>query len=160
MGDGNFYTALLDLGFYPMSLEAVRQLCVSDERFQLSKTRAMIMENLESLINGLRTIGVRGNTWIDGSFLTEKIDPDDVDILLYLDDATHRGMSTGQKADIDWLLKNEEVKEVYNCDSHVHIEFPVGHDSHAFGQYMHAYYLRQFGWDEFFQMKGIVVVTL
>jgi hypothetical protein len=160
MGDGNYYPALLEIGLRPMGLDEIRQLCVSDGRFHLSQTRAKIMENLETLICGLRTIGIRGEAWIDGSFLTEKVDPRDVDIVVCLDDAIVQAFTGKQKADIDWLVDNKEIRTDYDCDSHVHVSFSDGHPSNAFGQCMYAYYLRLFGWDEFLQMKGIAVVAL
>jgi hypothetical protein len=160
MGDGNYYTSLLEIGLHPMSLEAVRALCVDDPRFAMSGRRGQLMENLETLIGGLRQIGIKGNIWIDGSFLTEKVNPRDVDILLYLDDPTVQAFSPGQKADVDWLIENKEIKDLYDCDSHVHVSFPEGHSAYDFGVWMHAYWLRLFGWDEFLQMKGIAVVSL
>jgi Family of unknown function (DUF6932) len=118
------------------------------------------MQNLETLIDGLRLIGVHGKVWIDGSFLTEKIDPNDVDILLDLDDEAFTRLSPQQRADVDWLEKNEEVRTDYDCDSHVLVAWPSGHPSHAHGEWLRAFYLRLFGWDEFYEMKGIAVVVL
>jgi hypothetical protein len=160
MGDGNCYPPLLDIGLHPMSTQEIRELCVSDGRFVLSGTRSRIMDNLETLIEALRWIGICGYLWIDGSFLTEKIDPADVDLLLYLEDDAVQAFTSQQKSDVDWLLENAEIHKDYDCDSHVHVSFPVEHPSHSFGEYMHAYFLRLFGFDEFYQMKGIAVVTL
>ena len=160
MGDGNLYPALLPVGFHAMSILAIRQLCVDDARFLLSNRRAKIMENLETLISGLRSNKIRGKVWIDGSFLTVKIEPKDVDILIELEDATVKAFSPQQQADIDWLEHNEEVKTDYDCDSHILVSWPVGHPSYAHGDWFRAWYQKWFGWDEFFEMKGIAVITL
>jgi hypothetical protein len=161
MGDGNFYPALLPEGFHAMSVEAIRSLCVDDARFHLSIRREKIMENLECLVSGLRTIGVRGNLWIDGSFLTEKIDPGDVDVLVELEDRTVTAFTANQQADIDWLQANGEIKTDYDCDSHVLVQWPHGHPSYSHGEWLYGYYLHLFGWDdEYTAVKGIVVVNL
>jgi len=68
------------------------------------------MANLETLIGGLRFIGIEGKVWVDGSFLTEKIDPNDVDILLELDNETWDGLRANQRSDVEWLLANDEIQ--------------------------------------------------
>ena len=40
----------------------------------------MLMTCLESIIENLCKAGMSGELWVDGSFLTEKIDPDDIDL--------------------------------------------------------------------------------
>lgn len=160
MGDGNFYPALLPVGFHAMSVSAIRQLCVDDARFLLSNRRAKIMENLETLIFGLRANQIRGKVWIDGSFLTVKIEPRDVDIVIELEDATVKGFSPQQQADIDWLQQNEEIQTDYDCDSHILVSWPIGNSSYARGDWLRAWYQKWFGWDEFLEMKGIAIVTL
>jgi hypothetical protein len=54
MGDGNCYLALLPVRFHAMDTLELRKRCVDDARFHLSSRRAAIMENLETLIGGLR----------------------------------------------------------------------------------------------------------
>lgn len=160
MGDGNFYPPLLAVGFHAMSVLEIRQLCVEHARFLLSGRRARIMDNLATLIEGLRVIGIRGKVWIDGSFLTEKIEPNDVDIVLELDDATWTALSPHQRADIQWLRTTEEIQKEYNCDSHVLVLWPSGHPEHAEGEWLRAFYHKLFGWDEFYEMKGIAIIVL
>lgn len=118
------------------------------------------MDNLECLIGGLRTIGIRGSVWIDGSFLTEKIDPNDVDVLLVVEDRTLTAFNARQRADVDWLKDNGEIKTDYDCDSHILVRWPVGHPSYGHGEWLYGFYLKLFGWDEYFQMKGIITVDL
>ncbi len=43
------------------------------------------MNGLEQTIEKLENSHVTGELWIDGSFVTKKIDPDDVDALLCVD---------------------------------------------------------------------------
>ncbi len=108
--DANPYPALLTVGFHFMGISELRQLCVADNRFHRPTRRAKIMANLETLIGGLRFIGIEGKVWVDGSFLTEKIDPNDVDILLELDNETWDGLRANQRSDVEWLLANDEIQ--------------------------------------------------
>jgi hypothetical protein len=103
---------------------------------------------------------VCGKVWIDGSFLTEKIDPNDVDVLLDLQDETVEKLRPLQRMDVDWLQRNEEIRTDYDCDCHVLVSWPSGHPSHAHGEWLRAYYHKLFGWDEFLEMKGIAIIVL
>ena len=64
-----------------MDLQAVRRTCV--DRFPQSITRPGIMVNLEYLIGLVNQKALNGEIWIDGSFLTEKLNTKDK---WYLDD--------------------------------------------------------------------------
>ena len=65
-----------------MTVAQLRSLCVT--AFPLSTTRADVMEGLQSVVGRLERERVYGELWIDGSFLTNKINPNDVDVVLPL----------------------------------------------------------------------------
>ena len=67
------FSPLLPLGRHEMTLAHLRQVCV--DRFPLSATRPVIMGGLEKVINKLLEDAVKGEVWVDGSFVTEKMDP-------------------------------------------------------------------------------------
>jgi hypothetical protein len=71
---------LLPVGFHPLTMEEVRRRCAHN--LPLSSRRTMIMHVLEVVVARLCKDRFIGHLWIDGRFLTEKIDPDDVDLLL------------------------------------------------------------------------------
>jgi hypothetical protein len=59
-----------------MSLTDLEELCV--RRFPQSRTGEEIVNGLRSVIQRAVQTGIDGEVWINGSFLTEKIDPADV----------------------------------------------------------------------------------
>ena len=67
-----------------MSLEGLHALTVAHHRFVLSRTRPEIMRNLWIVAASLCNWAISCELWIDGSFLTEKIDPKDVDFMVVL----------------------------------------------------------------------------
>lgn len=77
--------ALLAPGFHEMTLEGLFAFAVSAGRFSLSGSRARIMNGLWIVAGQLSCWGIRCKLWIDGSFLTEKIDPKDVDLAVVLE---------------------------------------------------------------------------
>nr|WP_145680535.1 hypothetical protein [Azospirillum brasilense] len=139
-----------------MSLVNVRQLCVDE--FPLSSTRAPIMDGIENVINVLMSSGVRGRIWVDGSFMTQKVNPEDVDILLEISADNYDNGSYNVKRAADWVGSN--LKETHLCDSYLLVSYPPGHQFHPEGQFVLAYWMRQFGFSRSDQMKGIGVVNL
>lgn len=98
------YPPLLPAGFHVMTVAEVRALCV--DRFPLSKKRDEIMTKLETVIDKLRRDRIEGEVWVDGSFLTEKINPKDSDILLHVQADYYDNATLEQQMAIDWVNSN------------------------------------------------------
>jgi hypothetical protein len=99
------FPPLLPQGFHSLTLQQLRNLCVDD--FPDSKERAQILAGLEAVLERAWAVGIRCTVWLDGSFVTKKIDPDDVDFILLID-AVYYDHGTPKQADfIDWLINNE-----------------------------------------------------
>lgn len=139
-----------------MTPAEIRHICV--EAFPLSSTRAAIMDHLDEIIGRLDGTKTVGDLWINGSFLTQKIDPSDVDVLLRLDASFYDGLSTEHRAPIDWL--NTNLRGSHRCHSFVILGWPESHSSYWAGEYMYAYWLKQFGFSRSDERKGIALVRL
>jgi hypothetical protein len=111
------------------------------------------MDGLEEVIKELNRMQVPAEIWIDGSFLTEKIDPEDVDIVLRIESHVYDNGTAEQQQIIDWVAGN--LKASHHCDSYVFYEYPDTHPAHAVGEWMHAYWLRQFGFSRADDFKGM-----
>lgn len=155
-GDSGF-SSLLSLGWHPLSIVELRRLCV--DKFPLSNTRERIMQGLEEIIRRLCAKDIVGELWVNGSFLTEKIDPDDVDVVLFVEVTFLESATTEQAEAINWV--NSNLKDSFCCDSYVSIEYPQSHPQHSYGEYWRAYWTRQWGFDQDDNpAKGIAVVSL
>ena len=53
--------------------------------FPTSGRRAILFRNLSQWLDALRARGMAGHCWLDGSFLTEKLDPGDIDLVYFPD---------------------------------------------------------------------------
>ncbi len=120
-----------------MSVAALRGLCV-DPFAAVSTTRSRIMDGLEVVVSRLSNGGVRGNLWIDGSFVTEKVDPSDVDVLLWASLGAYNSASTDTKALYDWVASN--LKNSHHVDSYVWFDGADGESD-----YWRGYYIAFFG---------------
>jgi hypothetical protein len=151
------YPPLFPAGFVPMTLDEVRLVCVKD--FPLSRTRSDIMNGLEEIVGRLENADVNGVLWIDGSFTTKKIDPEDVDILLCVDASLYDAGTPELKGAID-QLDQHLVKASHHCDSYVLREYPTGHPLANEAVWDRAYWHRQFGFSRQYEYKGIVTITI
>ena len=117
------------------------------------------MLGLEQVVDRLRAFKVSGELWVDGSFLTEKIDPNDSDVVLFIQSAFYDNATTEQRESIDWI--NDDLKSSHCCDSYVSIEYPQNHSLYSENEWRRAYWIRQWGFSEDNAiMKGIAVISL
>ncbi|GMA96916.1 hypothetical protein GCM10025881_37400 [Pseudolysinimonas kribbensis] len=79
---------VLDLGRHPTTLAEIESRFVTDPQFAASTTRAKIWSDWLNATAFLRSVVPVSAAWIGGSFTTTKLDPDDVDSLYIVDDAT------------------------------------------------------------------------
>ena len=83
------FSPLLPVGLHPKTLDEMEVICVHG--FHLSTTRFTIMNGLRLMVQELEQAGIQGDLWINGSFLTVKIDPEDVDIALRISELSLLG---------------------------------------------------------------------
>ena len=79
-------TGLLPLGRFGATLDEVKAQYVDDPRFAASTTRAEIWQDFESATEGIRSVVPVVCVWVGGSFLTDKLDPDDIDLVYWCED--------------------------------------------------------------------------
>jgi len=144
---------LLPLGFHELDAAARQRLCVA--RFPNSITRPRILANLETIITAVNQQAINGHIWIDGSFLTEKLNPDDVDIALVVTRATVQGFNHVRRQFFS-AFSDQQLYDRYKIDSYG-VAIDVGTDN---GQYTYAYWLRQFGFSRSDDPKGILSVAV
>ena len=95
------FSPLLPEGLHPKTLDEVEMICVHG--FHLSTTRSIIMDGLRLMVQKLEQAGIQGDLWINGSFLTVKIDPEDVDIALRINELSLLDATPNQMALIGWF---------------------------------------------------------
>jgi hypothetical protein len=113
------------------------------------------MANLENTISEINRQAIQGNVWIDGSFLTEKLNPDDADIALMVTRPVFQGLSRSQRQFFDDFSHTSRYPK-YKIDNYgVVLDL-----NDAEGHWWSAYWLRQFGFSRGGELKGIVLVSV
>lgn len=157
MSDKEEFPPLLDAGFHVMTLADLRSRCVT--AFPLSKTRSQIMDGLEKLVELLRSEAIIGDLWVDGSFLTQKLDPEDVDLVVCVESSLYENGTTAQQNLLD-LLVVADMKADYFCDAYLLYQYSKDDALYGRGEWLRAYWIKQFGFSRGVDMKGMALVQL
>jgi hypothetical protein len=156
-GTKDEFPPLLPLGFHPMTVAELRTLCVT--RFNMSITRTGIMDGLERVFGLLSHTGFRLEVWVNGSFMTEKFNPEDSDVAVRVQGEDFDAALPPQRAEL-LLLANADLKPAHKCDLYVFPEYRAGHTLYDYGQWRRAYWLSKFGFSRAEEPKGLAVVQL
>jgi hypothetical protein len=154
------FPPLLAPGFHSIDLAGVYRLCVAGKRFELSVSRKAVFEGFRQVVEALNQAGVNGQLWIDGSFVTEKIDPHDVDMLLHVQSSEYDGDADKREV-ISWAT-SPELLESHSCDSYCWVEYSSGHPLALQNNADRQYWSDWFGFSRPPQRtpKGIAVLSL
>ena len=94
--------------------------------FEKSETRQKLFQNYISYITSFKNhIGENFYQWIDGSFVTTKLNPNDIDIVTFINDKDYEN---NQSKLIDFQgikLKNEQKLDCYFVKN-----YPIEHKNH------------------------------
>jgi len=140
-----------------MTEDQLSTLCV--DRFPLSASRGLVMAGLSTVLARLKQVGLNAEVWIDGSFLTEKIDPEDVDIAIRLSGTDWEGATEQISEVVDWAV-SDDVCRSHRVDGYVWADWPADHPQHELGKQMRSYWTKWYGASRSEQPKGIVVISL
>lgn len=108
------YPTLLSPGFHRFSFGDLPHTFVSP--FADSQRRPMLLAGLNKFLEELAALAIKGDLWFDGSFVTEKSEPDDIDLVVVLDPASVAGLTPEQQLSVQHLFDNPTSKAKYNCD--------------------------------------------
>jgi len=116
------------------------------------------MAGLEAVLVRFTETHITGELWIDGSFLTQKIDPEDVDLLLRVQAEFCDSATSEQEEALGWF--EEGLRDSFRCDSYIWREYPPGHDLHEGSEEDRVFWTKWFGKSRNGYPKGIAVIVL
>lgn len=158
MADKTEYPPILSPGLHRMTPDELREATVKD--FPLSNRREALWGSLEFVLNTLKSLKIPCELWIDGSFLTKKIDPDDVDFVVDIPIETFNTATAAQGDFID-NLSDQLYRTSDNLHSFVMFSAPVGDAAHADAVRVHEQWKKDFGFAYISrEEKGIAVIEV
>lgn len=155
---------LLSAGFHEKTLKELYQLCVVPFE-QKSKSRKKIMDGLEKVIQDLLAAKIEAKIWIDGSFVSQKIDPSDVDILAEISGEFYDGTTPEQRRLLD-ALNDNVYKNSLGVDSRAWSFYDDrSHAEYWNSQWWRGYWINFFGFCRSdglnqYETKGMALLVL
>lgn len=111
--------ALLDAGIHHVTSHKLKEIAV--DAFPADKRRAELFGKFLAWRQALRSMGIGGVAWIDGSFLTSKVGPDDIDLILWSPNMS-APLSHSQQQQLGSLLDKAACRATFGLD--VYCESP------------------------------------
>ncbi|MFP4976368.1 DUF6932 family protein [Paenibacillus sp. CN-4] len=150
--NGNLYP-----GIHQYNIEEFEQQFVRD--FTGSTQRPIIYENFKYWLGQLLQIKVPRYIWLDGSFLTRKLDPNDIDLVVFYGPEDIESEEEAEK--ILYIISN--LSREFRCDAYFCLTFK--HWDEAEQQRVdpnqatrETYWMGQFAFDRSREPKGMVEI--
>ncbi|XAT75185.1 hypothetical protein LRC39_09550 [Rhodopseudomonas sp. P1] len=128
--------------------------------FPHSTTRKTILDGYQNHSKDLLAVLGECEEYLDGSFVTSKNDPGDIDFVVLADPDKIDALAPDKKLKLKALVSGPLTKTAYSCDAYFCPVYPVGHALHDMARQQRKYWLGEFGYDRLDVPKGIVHVTL
>lgn len=151
--------ALLAPGLHQMSMDRLNSIGV--EAFPLSTSRRNIMDGFRRLTCDLIGLGIPGDLVVDGSFLTEEIEPDDLDFALCVTPEFFEACAPQQRKNLEWIRDDFSIKETHLCDCHLCVEYPTDHIEYFDGIQNRAFWVNLFAESKVYKrIRGVAIIAL
>ena len=109
------YSPLFDGGIHDIDIDSLETIFL--EPFDKKHRRTKLIDDLKKFLALIESFGLPTEVWLDGSFATEKPEPGDVDIALFMQGSDLKKLSEEDHLRLGSILsKKEEAKVRYNCD--------------------------------------------
>ena len=120
------------------------------------------MAGFMAVYERLIQLEVRGELWVDGSFLTHKPEPGDIDFIVLVSHDDFFAAEGARKEFFDWLIDNDdEPKTVFACHTQLVLFADESHPQYESLENDKAHWKRIYGFSVATrEPKGIAVVKL
>jgi len=121
------------------------------------------MCNLKIIVRCLTEASIMGELWIGNSFITDKINARDLDMILCVKEDSFNKATSEQREVFDWISSN--LENSHGCDSKLLIQPEVSSPNYGEREWDKISYLSIFGFyhpegPNVHERKGIAVLNL
>ena len=153
---------LYENGLHECTLDTLSKKCVRP--FVGSRLRPIIMKQLADFIEKIQAHGFTGDLWVDGSFVTETFNPEDVDLFFRPDErfSCNGDCTDEQRECLRWirLLRSEDDTGERKIQVFLLHTFPEDHVLRSTVEWLPGYFQDQFSRNSAWGGKGIAVIRV
>jgi hypothetical protein len=150
---------LLPAGEHILTPDELRDIGVY--KFPLSKTRRDIGKGIDRMLDGLAAVKILGELVVDGSFLTEEIDPSDVDFTLIVTPTFYELCNREQRKILEWVRDDFSIKVTHLCDCYLCVEYQEGHPDYFDGIQNRSYWINLYSKSVVYKrVRGVAIIRL
>lgn len=144
------YKSLLPAGITDIQEDQIEDLLVRP--FTSPAKRQLIIERFKVLLSEIRSFGIDFEIWIDGSFVTDKEEPSDIDLVFFAKTDAVNALQPDHQEKLAYIFeKRIETKIRYKCD----VYFVRVEDGN-----LRSYWRGWFGFDREEKPKGIARIYI
>ncbi len=146
----------LEPGVHTMELHDLENAFVVG--FPHSSTRKLIIEGYKEHLNALKEILPSFSQFLDGSFVSNKNDPRDIDLVCFIDGDEVDSLTPEKQERLKELLSGPDAKNKYMCDAYYCISYAENHPNFQHARTQRKYWIGEFGFDRQDVPKGIILI--
>lgn len=150
-------------GIIEISLEGVQEAFVLSPDYRTSKRRAQLFEDFNRYLHDFsKLVDLELKQWLDGSFTTRQIDPNDLDLVNFVTFEVFEKLLSHPDF---WKFKTDpfggtDSKTLYNVDAYFVPLYPEAHPLRSITEERMAYWEKEFGTDRHGNPKAIFELIL
>lgn len=129
------------------------------DSFPHSSTRPAILSGLTAYRSHLAAIVAHFEQILDGSFVTSKNDPNDVDCFISADANVINNLGPAEQIAFQQMVSGKVTQSTYRVDAYLCAYVPQGDPNYDNYRAMRKYWLGEFGFDRNENPKGLVRVV-
>lgn len=146
----------LDPGLHSMTIDDMEKSFVTP--FPHSSTRKNILDGYKRHTDDLLQLINEYVQLLDGSFVSNKNDPGDIDLICFIDGDTLDSLPPADQMKVKALLNGKVTKATHLCDAYFCPSYPENHPNYQYYRPQRKYWMGEFGFDRSDVPKGIVVL--
>ncbi|HEX6256050.1 MAG TPA: hypothetical protein VFZ70_09585 [Euzebyales bacterium] len=143
-------------GRHDATVDEVRATFV--DPFVGSHTRRAIFDWWTELRDALRELGAFEAHWLAGSFVTDKAQPNDLDLITVIDGAAFDEMPRHRRQVMRSMVAGHVTEELWRCDNYPVVRYPDGDAGQVPARAVATMWEAHFGTDRDGNTRGFVVV--
>lgn len=126
------------------------------QNFPNSTTRQAIFLGYKEYCKNVASLNVATKQWINGSYITQKENPDDIDLITHID-ATKLNERKEIQEEFKYLTNRSICKDQFRCDAYAILVYPKDiQKKYDFYQRSLNYWKNWFGHDRDGNAKGVI----